>query len=40
VETGEHLRVVRALGIDAAQGYAIGRGAPLDEAFQGRVGLT
>jgi diguanylate cyclase (GGDEF)-like protein len=40
VETGEHLRVVRALGIDAAQGYAIGRGAPLDEAFQGRVGLA
>jgi len=38
VETGEHLRVVRALGIDAAQGYAIGRGAPLDEAFAGQVG--
>ncbi|MCU0767634.1 MAG: EAL domain-containing protein, partial [Gammaproteobacteria bacterium] len=30
VETGEHLRVARALGIDAAQGYAIGRANPLD----------
>jgi len=40
VETGEHLRVVRSLGIDAAQGYAIGRGAPLDEAFEPRVGLA
>ena len=38
VETGEHLRVVRALGIDAAQGYAIGRGAPFEEAFAGQVG--
>jgi diguanylate cyclase (GGDEF)-like protein len=38
VETGEHLRVVRALGIDAAQGYAISRGAPLDEAFGGQLG--
>lgn len=40
VETGEHLRVVRALGIDAAQGYAISRGTPLDEAFGGHAGLT
>jgi diguanylate cyclase (GGDEF)-like protein len=38
VETGEHLRVVRALGIDVAQGYAVGRGAPLDEALEPRVG--
>jgi diguanylate cyclase (GGDEF)-like protein len=38
VETGEHLRVVRSLGIDAAQGYAIGRGAPLEEAFTGQIG--
>ena len=40
VETREHLRVVRALGIDAAQGYAIGRGAPLDEAFEPRAGVA
>ena len=40
VETGEHLRAVRSLGIDAAQGYAIGRGAPLDEAFGPRAVLA
>jgi len=40
VETGEHLRVVRSIGIDAAQGYAIGRGAPLEEAFETRVSRT
>ena len=40
VETGEHLHVVRSLGIDAAQGYAIGRGTPLEEAFAGPVGHT
>jgi Amt family ammonium transporter len=40
VETGEHLRVVRSIGIDVAQGYAIGRGAPLEEAFEVRVSRT
>jgi diguanylate cyclase (GGDEF)-like protein len=33
VETGEHLRVARLIGIDAAQGYAIGRGDSLDAAL-------
>jgi EAL domain-containing protein (putative c-di-GMP-specific phosphodiesterase class I) len=33
VETGEHLRVARAIGIDAAQGYAVGRGDSLDAAL-------
>jgi len=39
VETSEHLRVVRALGIDAAQGYAIGRSVPLDDAFESGADL-